>query len=174
MGPVLAVAVVLGLAGCSPNPAPYLALTMVDGHPTLLIAECARPVIDNATVAEIDTTASAGPRSPEWWVESPLSTPNPNGVRMSTVDAPAQITFFEKPSGWLVRLDTLQEFRENAEYRVDAGPGNVGPLQFSLGRLRELAPGKVLAAVGYHEQHVVSEAKFDKAAQKECDRPKGP
>jgi hypothetical protein len=104
-------------------------------------------------------------------VESPLSTPGPNGVKDPTAPAPARIAFFEKPSSWLITQETLRAFREDAEYRVHGGSTNVASLEFTVAQLRELAPGTVLTAVGYQDQHVVSEAEFEKAAQKDCDGP---
>lgn len=101
---------------------------------------------------------------------APLSTPAPNGVRNPTAVAPARIAFFEKPSSWQVQRETLRTFREDAEYRVNGGSAKVASLEFSVAQLRELAPGMVLTAVGYQDQHVVSDADFEKAAQKDCDR----
>lgn len=99
---------------------------------------------------------------------SPLSTPDPNGVKDPTAATPARIAFFEKPSSWLIRRDTLREFREDAECRVHGGLTNLESLKFTAARLRELTPGTALTAVGYLDQHVVSEAEFEKAAQKDC------
>jgi hypothetical protein len=172
---LLGVVAPLGLAGCSPDPHPYLALTMADDRPTLLIAECARSGVWYVTLGELDSPTSPAPTgsqppSLEWSVASPLSTPGPNGVKHPTAVAPARITFFEKPSSWLVQRETLRTFREDAEYFVHGGSSNVASLEFSVARLRELAPGMVLTAVGYQDQHVVSDADFEKAAQKDCDR----
>jgi hypothetical protein len=102
-------------------------------------------------------------------VASPLSTPAPNGVRDPTAIAPARIAFFERPPSWLIRQETLGEFREDAEYHVHGGSTNTASLEFTVARLRELAPGTVLTAVGYRDQHVVSEAEFEEAAEKDCD-----
>jgi hypothetical protein len=173
---LLGVVAMFALAGCSPDPHPYLALTMVDDRPTLLIAECARSEIWYITLSERGNTTSsvptgARPPSLQWSVASPLSTPAPNGVRNPTAAAPARIAFFETPSSWLIRQETLREFREDAEYLVHGGGTNVASLEFSVARLRELAPGTVLTAVGYRDQHVVSEAEFEKAAQEDCDGP---
>jgi hypothetical protein len=176
IGALLGGAALLGLTGCAPEPDPYSALAMVDDRPTLLIAECARSGIGYVTLWERASAASPvpatiPPRYPEWSVESPRSTPGPNGIRRSTEDAPARLTFFEKPSDWLISKETLRAFREDAEYHVHGGLGNVASLEFTLARLRELAPGEVLTAVGYRDQHVVSEAEFEEAAQKVCDGP---
>jgi hypothetical protein len=97
--------------------------------------------------------------------------PAPDGVRSPTVVAPARIVFFEKPSGWLIREETLRAFRKDAEYRVNGGSRNVGPVEFTAARPRQLAPVAALTAVGYHRQHVVSEVRFEKLAQKDCDGP---
>ena len=170
---VLGIAVVLGLAGCTPDPHPYIAVTIVDDRPTLLVAECARTRIEYVTLSERDdsTSPSPGRARHEWSVASPLSTPGPDGVRNPTAVAPARITFFVNPPSWLVRSKTLRAFREDTEYRVDSGVANVGSLTFTLARLRKLEPGKVITAVGYLDQHAVSEADFEKAARKDCDRP---
>jgi len=173
---LLGVVALLGLAGCSPDPHPYLALTMVDDRPTLLIAECARSQVSYITLWEGDNTTSPAPtrsrsQALEWSVASPLSTPAPNGVKDPTAAAPARIAFFERPSNWLIRQETLRAFRADAEYSVHGGSTNVASLEFTVARLRELAPGTVLTAVGYRDQHVVSEAEFERAAQKDCDGP---
>jgi hypothetical protein len=86
---LLGVVALLGLAGCSPDPHPYLALTMVDDRPTLLIAACARSQVWSITLREGDNATSPAPTSSrsqplEWSVASPLSTPAPNGVRDPT------------------------------------------------------------------------------------------
>jgi hypothetical protein len=174
---LVGVVTVLGLAGCSPDPHPYLALTMVDDRPTLLIAACARSQVSYITLRESDKTVSPAPTgsqpsSREWSVASPLSTPAPNGVKHPTAAAPAQITLFERPSSWLITQETMRAFREDAEYRVNGGLANVASLEFTVALLRELAPGTVLTGVGYQDQHVVSEAKFEKAAQKDCAGPR--
>ena len=164
-GALLGAVAVLGLAACSPDPHPYLALTMLDDRPVLLIAACARSEIEYITLRESNT------ESVEWSVASPLSTPGPNGVKVPTVDAPARIVFFDQPSGWLMRQETLRAFRADTEYLVHGGLANVGSLEFTVAQLRELAPGKVLTAVGYSDQHVVTEAEFEEAAQEDCDGP---
>jgi hypothetical protein len=161
------VVTLLGLAGCSPDPHPYLALTMVNDRPTLLIAACARSQVSSITLSESDNTVAR-----EWSVAAPLSTPAPNGVKHPTVAAPARIALFEKPSSWLIRQETMRAFRDDAEYRVHGGLANVASLEFTVARLRELAPGMVLTGVGYQDQHVVPEADFEKAAQKDCDGPR--
>jgi hypothetical protein len=176
VGALLGAAALLGMAGCSPDPHPYFALVMVGDRPTLLIAECARAEIEYVTLWERDNTASLAPASSpsqplEWSVASPLSTPAPDGVKFPTTDAPARIAFFEKPSSWLIRKETLRAFRDDAEYHVSGGLAHVASLDFTVARLRELAPGKVLTAVGHSGQHVMSEAEFAQAAQKDCDGP---
>lgn len=161
------VVTLLSLAGCSPDPHPYLALTMVNDRPTLLIAACARSQVSYLTLSESDNTVAR-----EWSVASPLSTPAPDGVKHPTAVAPAQIALLERPSRWLIRQETLRAFREDTEYHVHGGSANVASLEFTVGLLRELAPGKVLTGVGYQDQHVVSEAEFEEAAQKDCDGPR--
>jgi hypothetical protein len=175
-GALLGAVAVLGLAACSPDPHPYLALTMLDDRPVLLIAACARSDIEYITLWESDATASPAPADSrpqrlEWSVASPLSTPGPNGVKVPTVDAPARIVFFDQPAGWLTRQQTLRAFRADTEYLVHGGLANVGSLEFTVAQLRELAPGKVLTAVGYRDQHVVTEAEFEEAAQEDCGGP---
>ncbi|MCA2211576.1 hypothetical protein [Jidongwangia harbinensis] len=172
---LLGIVALLGLAGCSPDPHPYIALAMVDGRPTVLVAACARGELSYVTLAEREDTTSPAPsdvrhRPREWSVGAPLSAPGPDGVRSPVATAPARIALFERPSDWLISRETLREFRDGAEYRVYGGPANVATLEFTVARLRELAPGTVLTGVGYRDQHVVSEPTFEKAAEKDCDR----
>lgn len=104
-------------------------------------------------------------------MESPLGPPASNGVKSSTADAPARITFFEKPTNWLLRQETLRAFRDDGEYRVHGGLANVATLKFTVAQLRELAPGTVLTSDGHSGQEVVFEAEFEEAAQDVCDGP---
>lgn len=166
VGTLVGTVVLLGLAGCTPDPHPYLALSMAGGRPTILVAECARSAISYVTVRESSPAASP---AAQWQVASPVGTPGPGGVRERLADAPARITLFETPPGWLVQRETLREVREDAEYSVSGGTANAGSLTFTVAQLRDLAPGTVLTAVGYRDQHVVSEGAFEKAAQKDCD-----
>src|SRR5262245_33620298 len=97
----------LGLAACSPDPDPYLALTMAGDRPKVLVAECARDQL-SYVIVEVSTRASAPPDPAIWSVESPLrpvDPDSPDGVKVATTGAPDKITFFDVPPGWVIRQD---------------------------------------------------------------------
>jgi hypothetical protein len=157
-GTLVVLAALAGLAGCSPADKPVAALRLVDGEPTLLIAEC-----DDAEINTVSVYTSAdGASVDEAW-----------GARtdyLSPVEA-SEIRLLQTPPGWSLTDSTLTEFAPGSEYTVAAygSSSDAFPIDFTMDQLAALGPDAVLVGESPSETKTRSEADFRDNAKDACD-----
>ena len=139
-----------GLAGCTPQARPVIAVGAVDGRPTAYTVSCADTKVDSVRVEEV-----AGDQAVAQWHAS-----------TDTAAGPERITLLQAPDGWTVPTRTLTEFRPGRQYVVfaTAHGDDAGTVYFTMEQVAGLRAGQVLVKRG----QVVAEQDFRDAARKAC------
>ena len=150
LGGLASALVLAGLAGCTPQARPVIAVGSVDGRPTAYTVSCADTKVDRVRVEEV-----AGDRAVAQW-----------HARTDTAAGPERITLLQDPDGWTVPTRTLTEFRPGRQYVVfaTAHGDDAGTVYFTVEQVAGLGAGQVLVKRG----QVVSEQDFREAARKAC------
>ncbi|MFI6268560.1 hypothetical protein [Micromonospora zamorensis] len=153
MSVLVTLAALAGLSACSPADKPVLALRVLDGQPTLLVAECAVFTADRISVFTIGVTPTA-----KWAII------REGGEKVATV------TLLESPSGWRLEQQSLVAFERDIVYSVAAyGDQNKAEsVHFTLAQVSELRPEQVLVSDGGTKRKAVTETAFRDRARKAC------
>ncbi|MGC5306792.1 hypothetical protein [Micromonospora zamorensis] len=93
VGILVMLGAVAGLSACSPAEKPVLALRLIDGQPTLLVAKCEVFTADRISVFTTGVTPTA-----KWAII------RDGGGEVATV------TLLESPSGWRLEQQSLAAF----------------------------------------------------------------
>jgi hypothetical protein len=153
VGAVLALALLPGLASCTPAAKSVVAIANRGEQPTLLTVSCSDYKVDSVnvfTAAEDDTS--------QWAVETD-STPGP-----------AEMVLLEAPAGWTVTDRTLDALKPGVAYTLMAfshGKSAVS-LDFTVDEVGKLGPGEVLSAKPGADTTAMSEKKFREMAADSC------
>ncbi|MEU1642361.1 hypothetical protein [Micromonospora zamorensis] len=153
MSVLVTLAALAGLSACSPADKPVLALRVLDGQPTLFVAECAVFTADRISVFTIGVTPTA-----KWAII------REGGEKVATV------TLLEPPSGWRLEQQSLVAFEPDIVYSVAAyGDQNKAEsVNFTLAQVSELRPDQVLVSDGGTKRKAVTETAFRDRARKAC------
>lgn len=151
-GAIVALAVLAGIAACTPTPHARTAVRYSNGSPGLLVIDCGDR-LDSISVYRLGVS----PRE-EWEISTTATPP------------PADITFLEAPAGWTVAVDTLKAFDAASEYTVSAYTTSkpVAPIYFTQALLERLKPGQVLVGDTSKSAVVISEEEWRRNAREEC------
>ncbi|MFB7051758.1 hypothetical protein ACFCXT_01245 [Streptomyces vinaceus] len=154
------VLVAAGAAGCTPAPAPYLAVERTEaGGARVLIAHCPGQNVDSVGVSRKD----GPPETLEAWVV--------RGPYKST-GAPASVELFgTPPPGWEVTRTTLAALTGAGKYTATAfgdvgGKSRDSHVTFGGAALERLPAGKVIT--GFDGDEVVDREKFLKGGAGRC------
>lgn len=147
--------VMVGVSGCTPASNRILALRLVDGRPTLLVAACGESELRTVSVFvdnDTDTDTSS-------WT-----------ITHRSGSVPSVITLLDPLPGWEIQEKSLTRLRPEVRYRVGGyGAGaDAFPLTFTLARLSQLGSREVLVADPKSEWKVVSEKEFRDGAREDC------
>jgi hypothetical protein len=152
-GAVVALAVLPGLASCTPADRPVVAIAYREERPTLLTVDCPDYKVDSVHVYP----DAADDRSK--WVAETDSRPGPG-----------QMPLLEAPPGWTVTDRTLGELKPGVGYTLtaysDARPAI--SLHFTVDQAGDLGPGEVLSGEPGSDTEVMSEQKFREQAEDSC------
>ncbi len=173
LGFVLVIAATL-LSACSPASYAWLAVTMINGEPAVLLNTCDRGAAkvylyeqEPATPPPTPPTPPPSPTdlrgveitSPYWAVES--SDPDPVNV----------IPMFSTPPGWNVLRATLSTLEPGARYSLNADVENIyriKPIRFTAEMLTALDPDEVLYGPNAPETTTITRDEFDQKYESEC------
>ncbi|WP_158943837.1 hypothetical protein [Streptomyces sp. NRRL S-378] len=147
------------VTGCTPAPQALLAAERNEsGEIRLLVAPCPDFKIRGVSVFLDDAAAPEA----HWSL-----------IRDSGASTPSQINLFSPPDGYKVNVATLTKIQPSKTYvakiRGSIGSKGIsGRLPFSLEKIDELSPDKVLA--GLHGDKVVNRKDFLKSPPSRCKK----
>ncbi|MFC5924786.1 hypothetical protein [Micromonospora vulcania] len=152
MGVLVTLAALAVLSACSPAEKPVIALRVVDGQPTVVLAECAVFSAKRIAVFTTKLTPTA-----KWAIERDGG------------EEPGTVTLLQPPPGWRVLEQSLVAFEPDIEYSVAAhGDRNdAETVRFTLAEVTRLGPEQVLVGSG-DERKAITETAFRERAKKVC------
>ena len=155
---VLALVLVLGLAGCTPAPHGGVALhRLPDGTVELLFRPCPGKRVWNVIVRQVNTGADRF----AWHIDGVTSSPDIRSVRV-----------FSAPDGWTVAENNLTALEPGVSYVVTATMGSViqSEVGFTVEDLDGLAAGKVLGRGDTNKPAQLTMDEFATVAAKDCHK----
>jgi len=162
------------LTACSPASYAWLAVTLIDGEPVLLLNTCERGA---ARIYVYQQEPAAPPPTPATPKASPtdlrgVEITSPYwGIQAAKPDAVNVIEMFATPSGWEVLRSTLSTLDPGASYRADAHVDNgyrINNVHFTVEMLTSLNSDEVLYAPNPPETATITRAEFDQKYESAC------
>ncbi|MCG5471141.1 hypothetical protein LADH09A_005119 [Micromonospora sp. LAH09] len=150
---LVTLAALAGLSACSPADKPVIAVSEIDGQPTLVLAECAA-----FTPTRISVFTRGATPATNWTIY------RDGGEKLTAV------TMLQPPLGWAIDTDSpLVAFQADVQYSVVAYgiEHNSRTVDFTLDEVTRLGVKQVLVGSG-DDRKAVTETAFRDKAKKAC------